>query len=223
MIPEQTRVKPEQELIAETLSGKHDAFGELVDRFSARLYNAMLHVTGAHDDAEEVVQETFVQAFIKLDTFQGQSQFFTWLYRIAFNNSLSRHRRRRPDISLDASRETSGIDPIDDVEQPDESLLRNERIALVHRGLQMLTDEHRAILVLREMQDLSYEEIAEVLNINLGTVRSRLSRARAQLKATLEQLEPSSEPLTADPLASELPDTHPSEPSPSIQKHKPSF
>ena len=183
-------MKPEQELIAETLAGNHDAYGELVNRFSARLYNAMLHVTGVHDEAEEVVQETFVQAFIKLDTFQGQSQFFTWLSRIAFNNTLSRHRRRRPDVSLEASRENSGIDPEDNVDQPDESLLRQERIALLHRGLQRLTDEHRTILVLREMQDLSYEEIAEVLEINLGTVRSRLSRARSQLKMVLEQLEP---------------------------------
>lgn len=183
-------MKPEQELIAETLAGDHDAYGELVNRFSARLYNAMLHVTGVHDDAEEVVQETFVQAFIKLDTFQGQSQFFTWLYRIAFNNTLSRHRRRRPDVSLEASRENSGTDPEDDVEQPDASILRQERIALVHRALHLLTDEHRIILVLREMQDLSYEEIAEVVGINLGTVRSRLSRARGQLKAVLEQLVP---------------------------------
>jgi len=183
-------VKSEQELITETLSGNQDAFGALVDRFSARLYNAMLHVTGVHDEAEEVVQETFVQAFVKLNTFQGQSQFFTWLYRIAFNNTLSRHRRRRPDISLDATRETSGVDPEDKVDAPDESLLRQERIALVQSGLRMLTDEHRSILVLREMQDLSYEEIAEVLDINLGTVRSRLSRARGQLKMVLEQLEP---------------------------------
>ncbi len=188
-------MKTEQELISETLAGNHDAYGELVERFSARLYNAMLHVTGVHDDAEEVVQETFVQAFVKLHTFQGQSQFFTWLYRIAFNNTLSRHRRRRPDISLDASREISGIDPEDQIDAPDESLLRQERIALVHRGLQLLTEEHRTILVLREMQDLAYEDIAAVLCINLGTVRSRLSRARTQLKAVLEQLEhPNPEP-----------------------------
>jgi RNA polymerase sigma-70 factor (ECF subfamily) len=186
---EHSRVKSEQELIAETLAGNQDAFGALVERFSARLYNAMLHVTGMHDEAEEVVQETFVQAFIKLDTFQGQSQFFTWLYRIAFNNTLSRHRRRRPDVSLDATRDSSGVDPQDSVDAPDESLLRQERIDLVHRGLRMLTDEHRTILVLREMQEFSYEEIAEVLDINLGTVRSRLSRARGQLKMVLEQLE----------------------------------
>lgn len=182
-------MKSEQELIAESRAGSQDAYCELVNRFSGRLFSAMLHVIGSHDDAEEVVQETFVQAYVKLDTFQGHSQFFTWLYRIAFNNSLSRRRRRRPDVSLELNRETTGIDPEDRVEQPDEPLLRQEKIALVHKGLQMLTEEHRSILVLREMDEMAYEDIAEVLNINIGTVRSRLSRARAALKAILEEIE----------------------------------
>ncbi len=182
-------MKTEQQLIQETLAGDHDAYGGLVDRFSARLFNAMLHVTGSNDEAEEVVQETFVQAFLKLDTFQGNSHFYTWLYRIAFNNTLSRHRRRRPNFSLDTGRECLGVDPPDNVDRPDERLLRDERIAMVQRGLQQLTEEHRAILVLREMQELSYEEIAEVLCINLGTVRSRLSRARAALKSIFEEME----------------------------------
>jgi RNA polymerase sigma-70 factor, ECF subfamily len=181
-------VKTEQELIRETLEGNHDSYGELVNRYSDRLYSAMLHVTGSHNEAEEVVQESFVQAFIKLETFQGNSQFFTWLYRIAFNNTLSRHRRRRSDISLEFSRESGGMDPEDRSEAPDASILRAERVALIHRALQSLTEEHRVILVLREMQELSYEEIAEVLGINLGTVRSRLSRARVQLKSILEQM-----------------------------------
>jgi RNA polymerase sigma-70 factor (ECF subfamily) len=182
-------VKSEQELISDSLAGSPDAFCELVNRFSGRLFSAMVHVTGSHNDAEEVVQETFVQAYLKLHTFQGNSQFFTWLYRIAFNNSLSRRRKRRPDISLEVNRETGGIDPEDKLEQPDEPMMREERIAMVHRGLQMLTEEHRHILVLREMNEMAYEDLAEVLDINIGTVRSRLSRARAQLKQVLEQLD----------------------------------
>lgn len=184
-------MKSEQELIAESLAGSQDAYCELVNRFSGRLLSAMVHVIGSHDDAEEVVQETFVQAYVKLDTFQGNSQFFTWLYRIAFNNSLSRRRRRRPDISLESSREASGVDPEDRIEQPDEPLLRQEKINLVHQALQLLTDEHRDILVLREMEEMAYEDIADALSINIGTVRSRLSRARAALKTILEELEQS--------------------------------
>lgn len=182
-------MKSEQELIAESRAGSQAAYCELVNRFSGRLFSAMLHVIGSHDDAEDVVQETFVQAYVKLDTFQGNSQFFTWLYRIAFNNSLSRRRRRRPDVSLEANREANGIDPEDRVEQPEEPMLRQEKIAMVHKGLQLLTEEHRSILVLREMDEMAYEDIAEVLDINIGTVRSRLSRARAALKAILEEIE----------------------------------
>ena len=182
-------MKSEQELIEQSLAGNHDAYRELVDRFSSRLFSAMLHFIGSRDDAEEIVQETFVQAYIKLDTFQGNSQFFTWLYRIAFNNSLSRRRRRRPEVSISGGHDLLGHDPADRTESPDEPLLRQERIALVHRALQSLSEEHRSILVLREMQELAYEEIAQALEINIGTVRSRLSRARAQLKAVLDQLE----------------------------------
>lgn len=181
-------MKSEQELIGDSLAGVEDAYRELVERFSGRLYNAMLHVIGSHEDAEDVVQETFVQAYIKLNTFQGKSQFFTWLYRIAFNNVLSRGRRRHPDLSLDAIREQSGLDPLDQDDSPDDRLLRQEEVHRVRRALQTLSEEHRSILILREMQDMAYEDIAQVLDINIGTVRSRLSRARAQMKAALEQI-----------------------------------
>ncbi len=180
---------PEEDLIQATLAGDQAAFGQLVDRFKDRLFNGMLHVTGNHDEAEDVVQETFVQAYLKLHTFQGNSKLFTWIYRIAFNNALSRGRRKRNDLSIEQSREIAGSDPEDRVEAPDERLLRNERVAMVHEALRMLTDEHRNILILREMQDTSYDDIAEILDINIGTVRSRLSRARAQLKQQLETIE----------------------------------
>lgn len=182
-------MKAEQALIRESLEGRSSSYGELVERFQVRLYNSMLQVVGSHDETEDVVQESFVQAYLKLDTFQGNSQFFTWLYRIAFNIALSRGRRKRPPLSLDQGRELAGIDPEDHSESPDGPLLRAEQIALVHRGLDMLSPEHRAILVLREMQDTSYEDIAQILQINVGTVRSRLSRARSQLKQHLETLD----------------------------------
>lgn len=182
-------MKPEEALIQEALAGDSRAYGELVDRFQSRLFNSMLQVTGAHEEAEDVVQESFVQAFLKLNTFHGNSKFFTWLYRIAFNNALSRQRRKRSDISIEQSREVTGGDPEDRLESPEEPLLREERVSLVHRALSLLTEEHRAILVLREMDELPYEEIAAILSINIGTVRSRLSRARGQLKVHLEELQ----------------------------------
>lgn len=174
-------MKAEEELIREALQGQSSSYGELVERFQTRLYNAMLQMAGSHDDAEDIVQESFVQAYLKLDSFQGNSQFFTWLYRIAFNNALARSRRKRSQLSLDQGRELLGTDPVDNGEAPDQPLLRAERIAQLHAALELLSDEHRAILVLREMQETSYEDIAEILSINIGTVRSRLSRARSQL------------------------------------------
>ncbi len=148
---------------------------QLVERYQDRLFSAMLHVVGSHDEAEDVVQDSFVQAYVKLNTFQGNSRFFTWLYRIAFNNALSRRRRRRADMSIEQSREVTGGEPEDRQEAPDEPLLRNERVAMVKAAMNRLTEEHRHILILREMQDMAYEDIAEILSINIGTVRSRLS------------------------------------------------
>ena len=189
-------MKPEEQLIREVLDGDTQAYGEIVERFQSRLYNSMLQITGTHEEAEDVVQESFVQAYVKLSSFHGNSKFFTWLYRIAFNNALSRQRRKRNDLSIEQSREITGSDPEDRLESPDEPLMREERVSLVHQALQMLTDEHRQILVLREMEELPYEEIAAILNINIGTVRSRISRARGQLKNNLETLQAQQDPAS---------------------------
>lgn len=149
----------------------------------------MLQVTGSAEEAEDVVQDAFVRAFLKLHTFQNNSQFFTWLYRIAFNSALSRMRRRRGTVSIDRAREAVGEEPVDHVEAPDARILRDERVASVRIALQRLSDDHRTILVLREMEDHAYEQIAEILQISIGTVRSRLSRARSQLRVTLEEMQ----------------------------------
>lgn len=182
-------MKDDSTLIDKALTGDRAAFGQLVYRYQDRLYASMLQVTGSTDDAEDVVQDAFVRAFIKLDTFQRQSQFFTWLYRIAFNSALSRKRRKRSVHSLEQVRESGGVEPIDIIDAPDERMLRDERIDSVRSALNQLTEDHRAILVLREMQDCPYEDIAQILDISIGTVRSRLSRARAALKAVLEESE----------------------------------
>ncbi|TWT83515.1 ECF RNA polymerase sigma factor SigW [Planctomycetes bacterium CA13] len=180
----------EPELIDRALKGDRDAFARLVEVNQDRLFASMIQVTGSADEAEEVVQEAFIRAFIKLDTFQRNSQFFTWLYRIAFNSALTRRRRKRARVSLDQFREQSGIEISDDrVDSVDEPMLQQERIAMVRAAMDQLTDEHRSILVLREMEERSYETIAEILDISIGTVRSRLSRARAQLKLALEAIE----------------------------------
>jgi RNA polymerase sigma-70 factor (ECF subfamily) len=186
-------VDEDTQLIERTLSGDRSAFNELVIRHQDRLYSSMIGVTGSAEEAEDVVQDAFVRAFTKLDSFQHGSQFFTWLYRIAFNTALSRHRRHRSRVSLDYTRETTGLEPVDDADSPDEPMMRRERVAMVREAMGQLTEEHRTILVLREMDENSYETIAEILEISIGTVRSRLSRARFQLKLAIEAIQDAEE------------------------------
>ncbi|KAA5546915.1 sigma-70 family RNA polymerase sigma factor [Roseiconus nitratireducens] len=180
----------EPELIDRALAGDRSAFAELVRQNQDRLFASMLQVTGSAEESEEVTQDAFIRAFIKLDTFQRNSQFFTWIYRIAFNSALTRRRKKRARVSLDQVRAETGLEVVSDEDRVDEPLLRDERVALVRRAMDLLSDEHRKILVLREMDGFAYEEIAEILEISIGTVRSRLSRARNQLKLAIESIEP---------------------------------
>ncbi len=176
-------------LVAAALAGEPSAFDQLVRMYQDRLYAAMLQVTGSPEEAEDVVQDAFVRSFVKLNTFQQNSQFFTWLYRIAINSALSRRRRRRQVVSIDQVQESTGDEPADRIEAPDARLMLNEQAIMVRKALEIVSEDHRTILVLREMEDCSYEQIAEILQIQIGTVRSRLSRARIALKESIEKLE----------------------------------
>jgi RNA polymerase sigma-70 factor (ECF subfamily) len=182
-------VNDESQLIDAALAGDSSAFGILVQRYQDRLYSSIVHVVGCRVEAEDVVQDAFVQAYVKLNTFQHNSRFFTWLYRIAFNAALSRRRRKKSAYSVEQSREVAGDEPVSEVDAPDDRMLRQERVRIVQEALSLLTEDHRAILILREMEEMSYEDIADVLNTPVGTVRSRLSRARNQLRDKLEELE----------------------------------
>ena len=144
-------------------------------------------MTGSADDALDVVQDAFVQAFLKLDTFRRTSAFYTWLYRIAFNVAATHRRRKKPTASVEVVRETSGEEPTDDQAGPVEQAEREERRRLVQAAIARLSDEHRKVLVLREIDGCCYETIAEVLDLPIGTVRSRLHRARLQLKEELKE------------------------------------
>ncbi|WP_436967464.1 RNA polymerase sigma factor [Allorhodopirellula heiligendammensis] len=188
MLSSELTESEEIELIRRALAGEEQAFELLVLEHQDRLFRAMTQVTGSVHDAEEVTQEAFVRAFLKLDTFQQNSQFFTWLYRVAFNIALSRKRRKRVKISLDAQREELGSDVIDRGDAVDANMIRQDQVNLVQAALDGLSEQHRGILVLREMNEASYEEIAEILDLSIGTVRSRLNRARKQLRITLEEM-----------------------------------
>jgi RNA polymerase sigma-70 factor (ECF subfamily) len=158
----------------------------LVTRYQDRLYNTLVHVVGSTDTAYDVVQDAFVQAYVKLETFERASAFYTWLYRIAFNLAISRRRRERPALSVDHVRETLGHEPLDRGAAPGARLEQEERACQVQSALATLSDEHRSILILREVDGCAYEEIADILNLPIGTIRSRLHRARLQLRDQLK-------------------------------------
>ena len=175
-------------LVEATLAGDNQSFGVLVQRYQDRLFNTLLRFTGSRHDASDLVQDAFVQALVKLDTFRGDARFYTWLYRIAMNLSLSQRRKRRPVASVDAAKEQVGEEPIDEDQGPETELVQKERAQLVQQALLQLGEEHRQILVLREMESFSYEQIGEILSVPVGTVRSRLFRARVQLKDQLQSM-----------------------------------
>jgi RNA polymerase sigma-70 factor, ECF subfamily len=174
-------------LIDETLNGQSEAFGRLVLRYQDRLYNTVFHIVGHAEDAADIVQETFVQAFLKLKSFQRRSEFYTWLYRIALNAAVSERRRRRPTVSLDAMKSAADVEPTSDSDGPSELWEQKERCGVVRAAIAALDEEFRTVLVLREIDGRCYEEIAAILDVPVGTVRSRLHRARVQLKEKLNK------------------------------------
>ena len=183
--------KHDQQLIDECLAGRTDAFGELVVRHQDRLHNTLCKMLGSPEDARDVAQDAFVQAFQKLDTFRGTAAFYSWLFRIAMNTAVSRMRRtRHVTISVEAVRDRSGVEPVDNSREavPSHTIELAERQAQVRVALAELSDEFRTVLVLKEIEGLKYEEIAEVLDCPIGTVRSRIYRARGELREKLRHL-----------------------------------
>ncbi len=181
-------VNNDSELIEQTLQGRPAAFGVLVRKYQDRLFNTLARLLGNIEDAHDVVQDSFIQAFVKLETFQQSSAFYTWLYRIAMNMAATLRRRKRAVLSVDQAREATGREPIDLGESPGERLERQERQRQVRQAIAELPEEYRAVVVLREMEGFCYETIAEVLDLPIGTVRSRLHRARILLRDQLKEV-----------------------------------
>jgi RNA polymerase sigma-70 factor (ECF subfamily) len=181
-------VNDDSHLIEETLAGRPAAFGRLVQKYQDRLYNTIVHLVGDPEESLDVVQDAFVQAFVKLESFQQSSAFYTWLYRIAFNVAATYRRRKRPMVSVEQTREQGSMEPMDHGAGPSDRMERNERCRQVRLALAALSDEHRSVLVLREIDGCDYETIAEILDLPVGTVRSRLHRARLQLRTELREV-----------------------------------
>lgn len=181
----------ETELIRLAAQGDQDAFAQLLELHQNKVYGLTLRLSGSPEDAMELTQETFFNAWRGLPNFHFESKFSTWLYRLATNATidfLRREKRRRSltVTSLSAEDDSQRLLDIPDRRfTPQDELERKEFQAAVRRGLSQLSDEHRQILVLRELNGLSYAEIAQVLGIEEGTVKSRISRARLALRKVL--------------------------------------
>lgn len=174
-------------LIELSVRGDRSAFGELVRRYQDRLYNSVYRVLGNADDAQDVVQDAFLNAYQSLGQFKGDARFFTWLYRIAFNAAISLKRRHRVPLSADLTGGGQPVEPLDESEaaQPARALERDDDVRRLQAALDRLTPEHRTVLVLKEIDGQKYEVIAEILDVPIGTVRSRLHRARLELRDAL--------------------------------------
>jgi RNA polymerase sigma-70 factor, ECF subfamily len=187
MISVGSKTVDEQELVTRSRQGDRDAFGDLVRIYQDRLFNSLARIVASRVDAEDLVQEAFVQAYLKLASFRGNCSFYTWLYRIALNLAYSNARRRQVRKALERTREVSEDIPADSTMSPSERIERAEESARIRRALSALSQEHRALLVLRGVEGFDYQTIAEVLHLNPGTVRSRLHRARAHFREKLDR------------------------------------
>ncbi len=172
----------ERGLIAQAQAGDHRAFAALVRQYQDRVFRFILRLTGVRDEAMDLTQETFMKAHQALPGWRPQAQFRTWLFSIAHNAALDvlRRRQRIEFVSVsDLADAGMDHDLPDPARQPDQRLADRQSIELLERTLQELPAEHREILLLRELEDMSYSEIAATLGIAAGTVKSRLARARS--------------------------------------------
>ena len=176
------------ELVRAAAGGDEEASARLVALHEKKVYNLALRMCGNPEDAWDTAQEAFLSAWRGLPSFRGEAGFSTWLYRLTSNAAidlLRRTKRQRGESSLDD--EALGIDAVDRTPSPQERAEESELRGAVTAGLARLSDSHRQALVLREVQELSYEEIAQVLEVDLGTVKSRISRARSALRKILQE------------------------------------
>ncbi len=182
MLPE------DAELVSRSKSGDVKAFNIIVERYQSRVFSAAARIVRNNATAEDITQEAFVSAYRAIDKFRGGS-LRAWLIRIASNLSYDflRSSRRRPEDSLDASLLNPGFDVPSKTETPEQQTLRGELGAVIQQAILSLAEDQRLVLVLIDVEGLSYEEAAEAAGISVGTVKSRLSRARARVREHLMQ------------------------------------
>ena len=189
-----THLENETTLVAEARAGNAEAFTTLVHQYDRNIYRLALNITGKQEDAEDVLQEAFLKAYTHLDRFQGNSRFYTWLVRIAVNEALMKLRKRRGDrtVSLDEPITTSNNElmprEIEDWgDNPEQRYAKTELQEILNEAIESLEPQFRTVVVLRDVENFSTEETAEVLGLSVPAVKSRLLRGRLKLRDRLHR------------------------------------
>jgi RNA polymerase sigma-70 factor (ECF subfamily) len=183
----------DQQLVKRVQQGDKRAFDLLVIKYQHKILAIVGRYVKDNGEVHDVVQETFIKAYRALANFRGDSAFYTWIYRIAINtakNHLVARGRRPPsrDVDMDEAEFYSGSDSLRDIDTPENQLMKDELEAVVHAAIRALPEDLRTAVTLREMDGLSYEEIAEVMDCPVGTVRSRIFRARESIDKQIEPM-----------------------------------
>jgi len=188
---QEVEIFDESALVAKAREGDVSAFNELINRYSRKIYRLAKNITQNDEDAEDVLQETFMKAFEHLGDFHGQSKFYTWIVRIGVNESLMKLRKRKSDrsVPLDEPVDTGDDTVVREIavweENPEQKYSREELGTILDEAVESLKPPFRTVFVLRDIEELSTEETAEALGISVPAVKSRLLRARLQLREKL--------------------------------------
>ncbi|WP_426162478.1 sigma-70 family RNA polymerase sigma factor [Pseudoduganella sp. R-34] len=182
------KVDPDRELVERARAGERAAFDQLVARYQRRLLRLVLRLLRDPAEAEDVVQETFLKAYRALPRFRGEAAFYTWLYRIALNGARNAILRRRQRSAPQGVAPSQLPAPVPEIGTPESMLLSKQVMLAIDAAMEALPLELRTAVVLREIEGLSYEEIAQIMECPLGTVRSRIFRAREAIARRLRPL-----------------------------------
>ncbi len=178
----------ERKLIARATSGDPTAFNCLMQQHEGRMYAVALRMCANREDAQDCLQEAMLRIYRAISGFKGESSFATWVYRITMNTCLDelRKRKNRQNTSLDSLLDM-GWSPSDDTNSPERQAIRSESQRALREAIRQLPEDMRSAIVLRDIEGMSYEEIANALNINIGTIKSRISRGREKLREKLKE------------------------------------
>lgn len=182
--------KDDEQLVAASKRGDQDAFALLVQRYQRRVFNLVYRMLQQYEEASEVTQEAFLAAWQGLPSFRGDARFSTWLYRVAYNCSLKQLEQHKRDRTLQAALQADHLlERLTEDDSADVAMEIHDRQAFVQEQLSLLPAKYRIVLILRHLQEMTYEEMAEILTVPIGTIKTHLFRARNLLKERLQALD----------------------------------